>query len=116
MKINTNFKKITNIFCGVVFYLTSAILSLLILSSLFFTVYIPLSIKEKIEFYNSTWYFPIVIFLFIFVLFKSKKLVEKFSSNIFCCLSYRRNLSYLSISWWIKSGCLLCLSSCKRIQ
>ncbi|MDU7074834.1 MAG: beta-carotene 15,15'-monooxygenase [Streptococcus peroris] len=88
MKINTNFKKITNIFYGVVFYLTSAILSLLILSSLFFTVYIPLSIKEKIEFYNSTWYFPIVIFLFVFVLFKSKKLVEKFSSNkLFLILS-----------------------------
>ena len=64
-----------------VFYLTSVILSLLILSSLFFTVYMPLSGKEKIEFFNSTWYFPILIFLFILVLFKSKKIVEKISSK-----------------------------------
>lgn len=71
----------TNIFYGVVFYLTSAILSSLILSSLFFTVYMPLSGKEKIEFYSSTWYFPVLLFLFIFVLFKCKKIVEKISSK-----------------------------------
>ena len=41
----------------------------------------PLSVKEKIEFSNSTWYFPILIFLFILVLFKSKKIVEKISSK-----------------------------------
>lgn len=88
MKINTNFKKITNIFYGVVFYLTSAILSLLILSSLFSTVYMPLSGKEKIEFYNSNWYFPALLFLFILVLFKTKKQVEKISSNkLFLILS-----------------------------
>lgn len=88
MKINTNFKKITNIFYGVVFYLTSAILSLLILSSLFSTVYMPLSGKEKIEFYNSNWYFPVLLFLFILVLFKTKKQVEKISSNkLFLILS-----------------------------
>ena len=77
MKIFNNFKIIRNIFYGLLFYLPSAILSLLILSSLFFTVYMPLSGKEKIEFYNSTWYFPLLIFLFILVLFKSKKIVEK---------------------------------------
>ena len=81
MKIFNNFKIIRNIFYGLLFYLTSAILSLLILSSLFFTVYMPLSGKEKIEFYNSTWYFPILIFLFILVFFKSKKIVEKISSK-----------------------------------
>ena len=80
MKNNT-LQKITNSFYGLFFYLTSAILSLLILSSLFFTVYMPLSGKEKIEFHHSNWYFPILIFLFIFLLFKSKKLVEKISSN-----------------------------------
>lgn len=78
----------TNIFYGVVFYLTSAILSLLILSSLFSTVYMPLSGKEKIEFYNSNWYFPVLLFLFILVLFKTKKQVEKISSNkLFLILS-----------------------------
>ena len=78
----------TNIFYGVVFYLTSAILSLLILSSLFSTVYMPLSGKEKIEFYNSNWYFPVFLFLFILVLFKTKKQVEKISSNkLFLILS-----------------------------
>lgn len=77
----TNFRKITKLFYVVIFYLTSVILSLLILSSLFFTVYMPLSGKEKIEFSNSTWYFPILIFLFILVLFKSKKIVEKISSK-----------------------------------
>lgn len=78
----------TNIFYGVVFYLTSAILSLLILSSLFSTVYMPLSGKEKIEFYNSNWYFPALLFLFILVLFKTKKQVEKISSNkLFLILS-----------------------------
>lgn len=88
LKINTNFKKMTNIFYGVVFYLTSAILSLLILSSLFSTVYMPLSGKEKIEFYNSNWYFSVLLFLFILVLFKTKKQVEKISSNkLFLILS-----------------------------
>lgn len=78
----------TNIFYGVVFYLTSAILSLLILSSLFSTVYMPLSGKEKIEFYNSNWYFSVLLFLFILVLFKTKKQVEKISSNkLFLILS-----------------------------
>lgn len=81
MKIFNNFKIIRNIFYGLLFYLTSAILSLFILSSLFFTVYMPLSGKEKIEFYNSTWYFPILIFLFILVFLKSKKIVEKISSK-----------------------------------
>ena len=77
----TNFRKITKLFYVVIFYLTFVILSSLILSSLFFTVYMPLSGKEKIEFYSSTWYFPVLLFLFIFVLFKCKKIVEKISSK-----------------------------------
>ncbi len=81
MKLYNKFNKIASLLYKIIFYLTSAILSLLILSSLFFTVYMPLSGKEKIEFHHSNWYFPILIFLFILLLFKSKKLVEKISSN-----------------------------------
>lgn len=88
MKTFNNFKKITSLFYKFIFYLTSAILSGLILSSFVFTVYMPLSANEKIEFSYSTWYFPILILLFILLFFKSKKLIEKISSKkLFLILS-----------------------------
>lgn len=48
----------------------------------------PLSTKEKIEYSYSTWYFPILILLFILLFFKSKKYIEKISSKkLFLVLS-----------------------------
>ena len=88
MKTFNNFKKITSLFYKFIFYLTSAILSGLILSSLVFTVYMPLSANERIEFSYSNWYFPLLILLFILLLFKSKDLIEKISSKkLFLILS-----------------------------
>ena len=88
MKTFNNLKKITSLFYKFIFYLTSAILSGLILSSLVFTVYMPLSANERIEFSYSNWYFPILILLFILLLFKSKDLIEKISSKkLFLILS-----------------------------
>lgn len=88
MKLYNKFNKIASLLYKIIFYLTSAILSWLILSSLVFTVYMPLSAKERIEFSYSTWYFPILIFLFILLLFKGKIIIEKISSNkLFLILS-----------------------------
>ena len=88
MKTFNNLKKITSLFYKFIFYLTSTILSGLILSSIVFTVYMPLSANERIEFSYSNWYFPILILLFILLLFKSKDLIEKISSKkLFLILS-----------------------------
>ena len=58
------------------------------MSSFVLTVYMPLSAKKKIEFSYSTWYFSILILLFILLFFKSKKLIEKISSKkLFLILS-----------------------------